>query len=187
MGRKDLPMGVYRSIQTVTKSGGPTGRGYHYNRGAVGISGVATRSQRKTTGISDILSRLQAFSRFMAVLLVSDSTTREVAAGLAAHKHLFLQLAKDLGGRQWLKYDWDFREWTAAKNIRIWDDLNMSIYERCLPQLWSSAGPSMLNPGASGKNQSPVCFKWNVQRSMQPTPLQLYSCMLGLRRATRVN
>ena len=92
-----------------------------------------TRSQRKATGISDILSWLQAFSRLMAVLLSSDLTSKEEAAGLAAHQHLILQLAKDLGGRQWLKYDWDFREWAAAKNVRVWGDLNMSIYGRCLP------------------------------------------------------
>ena len=75
----------------------------------------ATRSQRKASGITDILSWLQAFSRFMAVLLSSNLTTKEEAAGLAAHQHLILQLAKDLGGGQWLKYDWDFREWAAAK------------------------------------------------------------------------
>ena len=79
----------------------------------------ATRSQRKATGITDILSWLQAFSRFMAVLLSSNLTTKEEAAGLAAHQHLILKLAKDLGGRQWLKYDWDFREWATAKNKRI--------------------------------------------------------------------
>ena len=77
----------------------------------------ATRSQRKTTGISNILSWFLAFSRLMAVLLASDSTTKEEAAGLAAHQNLILQLAKYLGGssRQWLKYDWDFREWATVK------------------------------------------------------------------------
>ena len=40
-----------------------------------------------------------------------------------------------------------------------WVDLNVSIYGRCLPQLQSSVGPSMLNPGANGKSQSPVYFK----------------------------
>ena len=32
------------------------------------------KSQKKTTGINDILSRVQAFSRFMAVLLAADAT-----------------------------------------------------------------------------------------------------------------
>ena len=78
----------------------------------------ATRSQRKTTGINDILSWLQVFLRSTAVLLVSEFTTKEEAAGLAAHQYFILQLAKDLGGRQWLKYDWDFREWATAKKYK---------------------------------------------------------------------
>ena len=57
-----------------------------------------TRSQRKIKGIGDILSWLHAFSRFIAVLLASESATKEEGAGLAAHHHLTLQLAKDLGG-----------------------------------------------------------------------------------------
>ena len=44
----------------------------------------------------------------------------------------------------------------CSKNIRNWDDLNMSIYGRCLPQFRSSTGPSMLNPRASGKSQTPT-------------------------------
>ena len=47
MGIKDLPMGVYRSIQTVTKSRGPTRRDYHYNKGAFGISGVNNKVAKK--------------------------------------------------------------------------------------------------------------------------------------------
>ena len=68
----------------------------------------------------------------MAVLLVADATTKEQAASLAAHQHLILQLSKDLGGRQWTKYDCEFREWAAAKNIGVWGDLNMAICGRCL-------------------------------------------------------
>ena len=58
----------------------------------------ATRLQRKITGISDIFSWLQTLSRFMAMLLASDSTTKEEAAGLAAHQHLILQSAKYVPG-----------------------------------------------------------------------------------------
>ena len=48
------------------------------------------KSQKKTTGINDILSWVQAFSRFMAVLLAADATTKEKAADMAAHQHLIL-------------------------------------------------------------------------------------------------
>ena len=69
--------------------------------------------------INDIFTWPQAFARFMAVLLSTDATSKEEVAGLASHLHLILQLAKDLGGRQWLKYDSEFREWAAAKNMNV--------------------------------------------------------------------
>ena len=73
-----------------------------------------------------------AFSVFMAVLLSSEDTTKEEAAGLAAHCYLILQMSKDLQGAQWAQYDQDFREWAAAKGIRQWGELNFTIYGRCL-------------------------------------------------------
>ena len=68
----------------------------------------------------------------MAVMLSSPMTSKEKAAGLAAHMHLILQLLKDLGGLRWLKYDQEFREWAAAKGIRWWGELDMPIYGKCL-------------------------------------------------------
>ena len=50
----------------------------------------------------------------MVVLLSTLTTSGEEAAGLAAHQHLIFQLAQGLGGRQWLVYDWEYREWAAA-------------------------------------------------------------------------
>jgi len=44
---------------------------------------------------------------FTAILISSDSTSKDEAAGLA---HLIIQLSKDLGGAQWLRYDHDFWE-----------------------------------------------------------------------------
>ena len=64
-----------------------------------------------------------------------DATTKEQVAGLAAHQHLILQLSKDLRGKQWAKYDCEFREWAAVEDIMVWDELNLAIYRRCLPQL----------------------------------------------------
>ena len=55
--------------------------------------------QRKRKQISDIFSWIKAYSRYMAVLLSSDTTTKEEATGLAAHLHLILQLSQDLGSQ----------------------------------------------------------------------------------------
>ena len=76
--------------------------------------------RRRPAVISDILSWLQAFSIYTAILVSADTTTKEEAAGLAAHTYLILQLSKDLKGPQWLKYDQSYREWAAAKGIRKW-------------------------------------------------------------------
>ncbi len=134
------------------------------------------KSQKKTAGINDILSWVQAFSRFMAVLLAADATTKEEAAGLAAHQHLILQLVKDLGGKQWAKYDWEFREWASAKGVRIWGDLNMAIYGRCLPQLRPAIGPTEPDWSSSGKGHVPACFKWNRGQCNRPLCSYIHAC-----------
>ena len=66
----------------------------------------------------------------MAVPLLSGETSKEEAAGLAAHMHLILQLSKDLEGPQWLHYDQDFQQWAAAKKVKKWGELNLFIYGR---------------------------------------------------------
>ena len=68
---------------------------------------------------------LQAFSIPTVILVSSESTTREEAAGLAAHSCLIIQLSRDLSGSQWLKYYQQFQEWAAAKGIRRWAELNL--------------------------------------------------------------
>ena len=70
---------------------------------AVSTEGSAKKSRTFTT----ILSWLQPFSILTAILVSSEGTTKEEAAGLAAHAYLIIQL-RDLSGSQWLKYDQHF-------------------------------------------------------------------------------
>ena len=51
----------------------------------------------------------------MAVMLSAEAMSKDEAAGLVAHMHLILQLSRDLGDTQWLRYDQKFREWATAK------------------------------------------------------------------------
>jgi len=67
---------------------------------------------RSSKDILYILSWLQAFSMFSTVLLSSEDTTKEEAAGLAVHSYLILQMSKDLRVSQWYQYDQNFHEWT---------------------------------------------------------------------------
>ena len=67
--------------------------------------------------ITDIFTWLKAFSHYMAVLTSSDSTTSAQTTGLAAHLHLILQLSQELGPQR-MKYDIDYHQWAAARNVR---------------------------------------------------------------------
>ena len=79
---------------------------------------IPQRGQKKQLSVNDIFSWLKAYARFMAVMLSNSATSKEEVAGLAAHMHLILQLSGDLRGLQWLRYDQEFQEWAAAKEVR---------------------------------------------------------------------
>ena len=54
----------------------------------------------------------------MAVMLSTRGTSKEEAAGLAAHMHLILQLLRDRGSPQSLKCNQDIKEWAVAKGVK---------------------------------------------------------------------
>ena len=129
--------------------------------------------------IQDISTWIQAFALYMAALASDESTSKEETVGLIAHMHLINQLAREMGGRQWLKYDTDYREWAAAKGIRKWGELNLTIYGRCLTAGWGTpsahaistserAGPRP-RPGMGKRNKphqtGKACFQWNFDGS----------------------
>ena len=117
---------------------------------------------RSSKAITDIFTWLQAFSVFKTVLLSSEDTTKEEAAGLAAHCYLILQMSKDCQGTQWAKYDQDFHKWAAAKGIQKWGELNFTIYGRCLVSQQPCHSVQM-NAGSKQKRKwdSSVCYCWN--------------------------
>ena len=124
----------------------------------------ATSQRRCQKNISDILTWLQAFAIFTAILVSSDATTKEEAAGLVAHSVLIMQLSKDLSGPQWLKFDQGYCEWAAAKGIRKWGEMNFSIYGCCLAAQQSNMSyPLNSSNDYSWKRKanSNVCFQWN--------------------------
>ena len=139
-----------------------------------------SRSQGKPPPINDIMTWLTAFSRFMAVVLAVDFTTKEEAAGLPAHQHVILQLHGDLGSNRWLKYNIEFREWTAAKRIRAWGELNLAIYGRCLPQVQPVKTLPRLPDVALqsfNKKETPVCFQWDKGHCVRPLCAYLHACL----------
>ena len=129
---------------------------------------------KKKSQITDIISWIQAYSRYMAVLMSCETTTKEEATGLVAHLHLIIQLSLDLGS-QWQKYDRDFREWAAAKSLRRWGKLNFPIYGRCLAVQQRQPTSSWSETSSRGQkftgdkrkstpyNAGSVCLKWNFK------------------------
>lgn len=127
------------------------------------------RNKKKV--IQDLTSWLQAFTVYMAALSSCEKTSKEEVCGLLAYSHV-IQLSKDLRGPQWLKYDKEYRLWAAAKGVRVWGELNFSIYGRCLAAN-ASSGASVTQgmEGGSHKRGPPEkrgrsrgsCFKWNFE------------------------
>ena len=80
------------------------------------IVNLPDHKSKKQKVTLDIHSWTQAYSVYAAALTSAEATTKPESAGLLAHMNNVLQLARDLGGNQWLQYDKSFREWAAAKD-----------------------------------------------------------------------
>ena len=63
-------------------------------------------------------------SKYLAVLVSTEATSKEEAAGLVAYMHQVVRLSRGRGFK-WLKYDTEFRDWAAAKQIQMWGKMNM--------------------------------------------------------------
>ena len=70
------------------------------------------------------------------MLLPSWQPTQQPGKKQFACTHIatILQLASDLRGSQlqWIQHDKVCREWAAAKEIKVWGELNLSIFGHCL-------------------------------------------------------
>ena len=87
---------------------------------------------KKRKVMLDLHSWMQAYSAYAAALTSAEETTKPESAVLLAHMYNVLQLAKDLGDTQWTQYDKAFMEWAAAKELRVWGELNLPIFCHCL-------------------------------------------------------
>ena len=112
-----------------------------------------------------------------AILLSAESTTKEWAAGLAAHSCLILQMYKDLQGSQWAQYDQSSHEWTAAKGIRKWAELNFTIYGHCFATHQPHLPEIQLH--TKRKVDVKVCYRRNDDTSCNKSTCQFtHQCRL---------
>ena len=112
--------------------------------------------QRRRKAVNDIFTWSKAFAIYTAALSGAELTTKEECAGLWAHLHLVTQLSRDLGGGLWLQYDSEYREWAAAKGIRTWGKLNLSIYGHCLSNRLAYSTPPAAQRTNRGNSSAPA-------------------------------
>ena len=124
--------------------------------------------------ISDILSWMEAFSKYLAVLVSTKATSREEAAGLVAHMYQGVRLSLARGFK-WLKYDTEFQELTSEKHARQWRDMSMQIYGTWLPQVCdtglegSSFAEGSKTDQGSRPGKNPEAFKrWDNSMYFKP-------------------
>ena len=151
------------------------------------------RTPRKRKAIPDIFTWVQAYSVLMAALTSHNATTKDESVGLVAHQHIILQMAKELSTTQALKYDQEFREWAAAKDVKKWGELNFPIYGRCLSSNCNMPIPPVpLLKGAGVKKQgisppdAPICYKWNFEGTCNRIPCRFRHLCLQCGEAHRV-
>ena len=95
---------------------------------------------------------------------LAEATTKE------AHLYLINQLARDLGGMQWARYDVEFREWAAAKGVCRWEPINL------WPLLVLQVNPWDISHSPATKRQkSKVCY---LMRSVTDLPASLLTLVV---------
>ena len=129
----------------------------------------------------------------MAALTSHKATTKDESVGLVAHQHIILQMAKELSPTQALKYDQEFREWTAAKDVKKWEELNFPIYGCYISSNYNMPIPAVpLFKGAGEKKQrifppdAPFCYKWNFEGTCNYIPCRFKHLCLQCGEAHRV-
>ena len=69
---------------------------FSFNGNQVVIIESLDRTPRKRKAIPDIFTWVQAYSVLMAALTSHKATIKDESVGLVAHKHIILQMAKEL-------------------------------------------------------------------------------------------
>ena len=94
---------------------------------------VAQRGQQRQFTISNIWSWLQAYSRYMAVTygLQKPCSRKKQQVYVSANMNMTLQLSRDLGGNQCLRYDQQLGNRLLLRDHKM-GELDLAIYGRCL-------------------------------------------------------
>lgn len=121
---------------------------------------------KKQKVITDIQSWAETYSIYVCSCS-HFSWSHYQKVGLLAHvQYTLLKLAKNSWEIQWLHYDQAFREWVADREVRVWGDLNLSIFSHCLATQQGGGNQARveMKPVSSPYTRSVGCRPWNFKK-----------------------
>ena len=86
---------------------------------------TTTTSSRRKSAIGDILTWIECFNSYIAVITASHP---ERVGDLLAYMALIIRMAKQFPGRCWYSYDRAYRLEAAASNSKNWSQINSDLY-----------------------------------------------------------
>ena len=131
------------------------------------IVATTTASQRKKAGTLDVLSWVECFTSYMAVMTASYPSR---ARDLLAYMALIIRIAKQSPGRCWANYDRAFRLEAAASHLTNWSQINPDLYH------YHTSMAAHNTPSQSTSNREPLgdqnstiaCKSWNSGHCSSP-------------------
>lgn len=137
-------------------------------------------ARKKKFTISSTLDWSVAFSTYMAVTSHFDPSR---AFALSAYQSIVLNLARDVGGQAWLRYDKVFRQAAAVNPGLDWHRREQDIWFTSATTPFGSTqrGPSQSGSPPSQRarvNPDEICIKWNQGRCNFPACKFRHVCFL---------
>ncbi len=121
---------------------------------------TTTTSLRKKNEIGDILTWVECFNSYVAVI---TSVRPERARDLLAYMALIICIAKQFPGRCWYNYDRAFRLEAAASNMMSWSQIHPDLYHYHTSVTVQSTQPQArrYREPRGDQNSMTTCKSWN--------------------------
>jgi hypothetical protein len=128
---------------------------------------TTTTSPRKKNEIGDILTWVECFNSYVAVI---TSVRPERARDLLAYMALIIRIAKQFPGRCWYNYDRAFRLEAAASNMMNWSQIHPDLYHYHTSVAVQSTQPQArrYREPRGDQNSMTTCKSWNSGACSSP-------------------
>ena len=128
---------------------------------------TTTTSSRKKNEIGDVLTWVECFNSYIAVISASRP---ERARDLLAYMALIIRIAKQFPGRCWFNYDRAYRLEAAASNSKNWRQIHADLYHYHTSVAVKAAQPqaSRNREPRGDQNSMIACKSWNSGACSSP-------------------